>query len=277
MQFSDFFGDLPYTRFFQESWGNSSELFTAAIEIPCSEDLFSRILSHKGLRYPQLRILSNSGAISPLVYTLSNRWQLDEAIVREAVEKLAVAPNTIKISDVEQFDDGLRMLKTASEQLFSCEISLNCYFSYGPAKGVSAHYDDYHIFAIQISGQKRWELGPIMVQNPHYQLKNQIVEPESEGIFKTVSAGEILYLPPGLWHEAETTDSSVHLTLGVRMPRCFQLIQEKVSAAARIHHELRDDRPFHVDNQGIQLLPFTAEEVEAILLMLKAQILRESR
>ncbi|MDF1693477.1 MAG: cupin domain-containing protein [Zhongshania sp.] len=94
---------------------------------------------------------------------------------------------------------------------------------------VGPHYDQYDVFLIQASGQRRWKIGghcgPDTPLHPHPQLKLlQEFNTESEYLLK---AGDILYVPPGVahWGVAEG-DDCMTLSVGFRAPSEAELFSD---------------------------------------------------
>ncbi|WP_116998072.1 JmjC domain-containing protein [Desertimonas flava] len=75
-------------------------------------------------------------------------------------------------------------------------VQLNAYLAPAGAQGFGEHADGHEVFALQVFGRKRWSvvgLGDL-----------------------DVGPGDVLYIPAGVRHRAETIDQpSLHLTLGV--------------------------------------------------------------
>lgn len=121
-------------------------------------------------------------------------------------------------------------------------VKLNYFISTGPAKGLRPHYDDHHVFAVQLLGEKRWELGPkIVVATPEAPSFYPKQDPPVEAAVQT-KRGDILYIPPGGWHGAETEVRSVHATVGIYPPThakyLRQLIAERASSDVVLRSEL---------------------------------------
>jgi ribosomal protein L16 Arg81 hydroxylase len=112
------------------------------------------------------------------------------------------------------------------------EILTTAYLTPPRASG-AMHFDSQHVFLCQTSGAKHWKISrtPALkwpprnleasyVDDPHvraavaaYNLDFQSPG-ESEFMEIVLNEGDILYMPPGVWHEQHTTDThSLHYTL----------------------------------------------------------------
>ena len=102
-----------------------------------------------------------------------------------------------------------------------------------PCSGSVMHFDSQHAFFMQVSGKKHWRISkraawqdapaniPLSSLNTPAMkafldaMGVIVLSPEQIGIQEiTLSAGDVLYLPPGVWHEGHTSEThSLHYTL----------------------------------------------------------------
>ena len=115
---------------------------------------------------------------------------------------------------------------------FDGEVWTTAYLT-PPHSGGVMHFDNQHVFFCQVSGEKHWKVStePAMKWPPVNVLASTLVLPEtrqqlvdfgwpvtpsSESSFADIllKEGDVLYMPPGVWHEQRTADShSLHYTL----------------------------------------------------------------
>ncbi|WP_111656656.1 JmjC domain-containing protein [Isoalcanivorax indicus] len=92
---------------------------------------------------------------------------------------------------------------------------------------VGPHFDQYDVFLIQASGQRRWQLGPACDAStplqPHDSLRLLADMPVQEE--HLLGPGDVLYIPPGVahWGIAED-DDCVTWSVGFRAPRRADLL-----------------------------------------------------
>ena len=104
---------------------------------------------------------------------------------------------------------------------------------------VGPHFDQYDVFLIQASGQRRWQLGPVCDADtplqPHDSLRLLADMPVQEE--HLLGPGDVLYIPPGVahWGIAED-DDCVTWSVGFRAPRRADLL-------ARLTDECLADMP----------------------------------
>jgi len=112
------------------------------------------------------------------------------------------------------------------------KVVTTCYLT-PPSSGSEMHIDSQHVFFMQVAGNKHWTISnqPAWENSPiNFQLSMLddakvkaflssagavIRQPEAVGMIELeLNAGDVLYLPPGFWHQARTSDSSsLHYTL----------------------------------------------------------------
>jgi ribosomal protein L16 Arg81 hydroxylase len=141
------------------------------------------------------------------------------------------------LPDLAQFTTRLR-----DELRFAGEIVVNCYWS--PAGGgFGTHFDDHHVFILQVDGSKRWSISPRtacaappgnLVDSPEAVASFRARHPEialtrpdeSAFVEHELRPGDCLYLPPGTWHRTCAGDHSLALTLSLSGARLGQLLSK---------------------------------------------------
>lgn len=104
---------------------------------------------------------------------------------------------------------------------------------------VGPHFDQYDVFLIQASGQRRWKIGPHCDEQtalqPHDSLKLLADMPVLEE--HLLGPGDVLYIPPGVAHYGVAEDDDcVTWSVGFRAPHLGEVL-------ARITDEALADMP----------------------------------
>jgi lysine-specific demethylase/histidyl-hydroxylase NO66 len=255
-------GDTPAPVFVERHWqrapwrGHTVGL-RSLLDIPEVEEYLS--LGRLGVE--ALRVFKDTEQVSQHQYTISDG--LGATVVRP--ERLA-----------ELFSDGaalileavhLRFPKvaafcTALGEELGHPVQANAYYS--PPRGTAfrLHHDTHDVFVIQLTGAKTWEVRDPVVELP---LRRQRFDPEEMRAGPVVWTGElhpgdVLYLPRGWLHRAETSnEASLHLTVGVLVRTWYEQLLDAVRAASLEHIELR--KSVH-SCEADEVLPILAAELE---------------
>lgn len=106
---------------------------------------------------------------------------------------------------------------------FAAMVEANVYCSFHGVRAFGTHYDDHHVWAFHLEGEKVWRVYENRAENPH------IFPPDSPEARRWVEAtrgpvmheirmkpGDLLYLPRGWYHDALADGgASLHLTWSV--------------------------------------------------------------
>jgi bifunctional lysine-specific demethylase and histidyl-hydroxylase NO66 len=127
------------------------------------------------------------------------------------------------------------------EEVFTCHIQTNVYLtprsSGGQAnQGFPPHYDNHDVFVMQVAGAKSWRFYGTPVTIP-YRGEGFMVGEHPVGEVTqtfTLQAGDCVYIPRGLMHDAENVgdEPSLHITVGMITKTWADLILEAVSELA---------------------------------------------
>jgi hypothetical protein len=139
----------------------------------------------------------------------------------------AAEPIRELIRSAQQYTDLAQSISSAEQSVFA-----SAYLA-PPQSGSAMHFDRQHVFFCQVEGSKNWTISrTVAVARPPKQLTaaelaqagtadnlrrfSLDVRPPQECDLEalTLRAGDVLYLPPGSWHQARTgNDHSFHFTL----------------------------------------------------------------
>ncbi len=100
-----------------------------------------------------------------------------------------------------------------------------------PGGSVGPHVDNYDVFLVQGAGARHWKIGRPEEVEPDVRTEGlSLVMPFAATAEYLASAGDVLYLPPGVPHWGIAEDLCVTLSIGCRAPtrRELQLGQERV-------------------------------------------------
>lgn len=131
---------------------------------------------------------------------------------------------TFVLDFLEGIDPQVSEVSRALERLTGANTSCNAYCSWKSVRGYASHFDCMDVFALQIEGEKTWNLyegrfpeatfvpgsrPSDFTTEQHDKMKGKLVQQV------TTRPGDLLYLPRGLYHDALATDTaSLHLSFG---------------------------------------------------------------
>lgn len=135
----------------------------------------------------------------------------------------------------------------AMEKQFSSGVQTNIYLTPSGNQGFNTHYDDHDVFVIQIEGEKLWRIYNKPVDNPYrgeafHSDKFETGDLQEEFILK---AGDCVYIPRGLMHDAKNNDDkpSLHITIGIIVKTWADLMLEAMSSVAIRQPDFRKSLP----------------------------------
>lgn len=175
-------------------------------------------------------------------YTFSSGFVDRGAVVRHFQQGA-----TIILPHLHQLDPTLGEFCRALENVFCAHLQTNIYLTPPDNQGFNIHYDDHDVFVVQVSGEKAWRLYDTPIENPFRGEGfrpdvHKAGDPVKEFVMK---AGDCIYLPRGLMHDAQTSgdEPSLHITVGLIVKTWADLMLEAVSEVALRTPEFRRSLP----------------------------------
>ncbi len=139
------------------------------------------------------------------------------------------------------------------EEVFSCHVQTNIYLTPQVSQdgtsnqGFPPHFDNHDVFVMQISGAKAWRLYGAPVETPYRGEEFQVGRYEPGEVTRefTLSAGDCVYIPRGLMHDAENAGDapSLHITVGLITKTWADLLLESISELALSEPDFRRSLP----------------------------------
>jgi ribosomal protein L16 Arg81 hydroxylase len=163
---------------------------------------------------------------------------------------------TIVIDGVERYVRAVASLTQAIEVELNFPVQVNAYITPPASQGLVPHYDDHDVLILQILGSKTWHLYDGVIPPREIQRdKDKAIQADdlAPPTDLRLEAGDVLYLPRGRVHAAETnSEQSIHLTLGIHAPTLLML-----AVGALYAQSFHDDRlnaqlpPRHLDDPDV--------------------------
>ena len=149
---------------------------------------------------------------------------------------------TIVLDGVEQYVRAVGTLARSIEVELNFPIQVNTYITPPGQTGLAPHYDDHDVLILQVQGSKIWHLYVGADRPPREIQREKEKAVDVDGLPTPtdvrLEAGDVLYVPRGRVHSAETTsEQSIHLTVGIHAPTVLML-----AIGALYSQSWRDDR-----------------------------------
>ncbi len=133
---------------------------------------------------------------------------------------------SVVLNDVDSLTPGLASVSHALESAGLGKAQANVYISWQSHKAFPAHFDTHDVWAVQVEGEKTWNVWEGRADYPigHPAFRNQPQEhhEQAKGRLRAkvvMQPGDLLYLPRGWYHDAlAEAPASVHVAYGAHAP-----------------------------------------------------------
>lgn len=167
---------------------------------------------------------------------------------------LAIGDRTLYVRRISRYHAPLFRIVVGLYNDLHEVAYINAYYSPADGEpGLGPHFDAWDIVVLQIAGSKRWELWDGVASHPVEACDPKRDRcPRDRPLGQLVTtAGDLLYLPRGMWHLATPTDEfSLHITIGIHCKSGLDLARwlgrdgEANSELGRTLPRLDVDAPF---------------------------------
>jgi len=164
---------------------------------------------------------------------------------------------TIILDNVERYVRTIASLSHFVEAELNFPTQVNAYVTPPESQGFVPHYDEHDVLILQVQGSKVWHVYDDVDVRPHEMERHEAVDtaalPSPADLL--LEAGDVLYMPRGRVHGAETTsESSLHLTVGIHAPTVLTLIIRALHSQSftddRVHTPLP---PRYLDDADVRV------------------------
>ncbi len=144
-----------------------------------------------------------------------------------------------------------------------------------PNGSVGKHFDQYDVFLVQGTGQRRWQLGEFCDADAQFlpNTKLRILEDMPVTFDEVVNAGDLLYVPPKLAHYGVAQNDCLTFSFGFRAPSLSHVLEHIVDTALEQTgaEALYQDIDLQAQNHGAWLNPQHLEKLQQQVLTLLNQ------
>lgn len=158
--------------------------------------------------------------------------------------------------------EGLRAAFQVPSRKLAYLDSVLCFAS-KDSVGWTAHWDVYHVFVLQISGQKRWRytpsplvrapLTPPGTAHPGQPVATwdgqPVIAPRPDDLVELVlEEGDFFYMPPGTWHAPVAQGHSMHLAVAMGQRSVLDLMLDVIKQRLEPELAWREPCPAILDD-----------------------------
>jgi hypothetical protein len=200
------------------------------------------LLSRRGLRTPFLRVAKQGTIVDPARYTGGGGVgaEIGDQVLDERLFHLYSEGATLVLQGLHRLWPALIDFAVALRGDLGTPVQVNAYLTPPESQGFAPHYDTHAVFVLQVAGRKHWRVHRPVVTDP---IERQAwggradevaASAAAEPVIDTVlEPGDALYLPRGWVHAADArAEQSLHLTVGLRAPTRFTLVESLLGLAA---------------------------------------------
>jgi JmjC domain len=185
-----------------------------------SEADVERLVCSTAIRYPAFRLVREGGQLAVSSYTSDVSWRPPFTQTADVPRILAEweAGATIVLQALHVNWQPLAVFCRLLEDALGHAVQANAYYTPRGSQGFAVHHDTHDVLVLQVAGEKRWRLYDPLLELPlkHQRYSSALGEHGEPSDDLVLRAGDVLYLPRGWLHEAETSDlDSLHLTIGI--------------------------------------------------------------
>jgi hypothetical protein len=220
------------------------------------KDFWRKLLvSARHLKFPDVRLIKDGENLSEKSITELISTEKSGMVRRIDVKKILrefEAGSTINITAIHALDERLYDFCIDLAEETGSTAQINAYYSPPNAQGFNTHFDNHDVIILQLFGTKKWNIAPPTFENPlgEHQYFDFPIPNKFSDSFKLIP-GDVLYLPRGYWHMAQTqSDPSLHLTVGLYYRTCIDLIGD-ATKLLKNHSEMRSKLPRYLDGEDL--------------------------
>ncbi len=233
---------LSYEKFRNDFW-EAQPLHIERTDFSYFENLLSEekiidFVQGGAAVFPEVQAINARSPVPVADYTTDKK-----AVSAQKLTQFYAAGATIVVSEVHKKFPALQELCVQFSRDFRMKCQANAYLSPAGNQGFHSHYDTHDVFVLQVAGRKKFRFYSAGIKLP---FTEDIYTPENKAKSELldeieVSAGDTLYIPRGIVHDAiaDEGESSLHITLGAFPFIARDLLQEMVQVAAESDVEWR--------------------------------------
>jgi len=234
-------GEFSLSEFITNYWEKSPLLVRSKDRLSDNNWLnleqFDELVFCSNLRHPFFRVFKNGQLISPAKVTTVRQvgLRLDTGLANlDNLYDIYNNGGTIVLVSLEKYFEPVAQYCRQLEDFFRFPVQAYAYLTPVNVKGVSPHYDTHEVFVLQLEGKKNWKVWsnpvklPMRVSQNNYDYENIVKYSENNKplLETTLEPGDLLYIPRGFIHNANTDDYySLHISISIMITRWVDILE----------------------------------------------------
>ena len=195
---------------------------------------FNTLLTSHDLYYPGVKLASMGNFVHPLRFTEPAGEGMPLRIKNSLLMKEFHEGKSIVIDGVNNRMVDVADFSRVLEEELKITTRTNAYISPAFSKGFDIHCDNHDVFILQCHGTKVWNIYDQPRDLPSDAKREDGAAPKDIKRLEvlTLQQGDLLYLPRGYYHQANTEESvSAHLTVGLYPEYGYKLFKKLAAKA----------------------------------------------
>ncbi len=169
-----------------------------------------------------------------------------------AVERLLEDGATLFLARLHHLHRRSWELSRGLARVFREAVNANVYYGRPKARGFAMHVDHHDVLVVQVEGKKRWHFAEPTFPDPLVLPQHSGPPPSAATSTLVLETGDVLYLPRGTWHAAETLEeTSLHVSFGIQPCTGIHFLAW-LRERAMERPELRKDLPRYGEPAALQ-------------------------
>lgn len=213
-----------------------------------TKDGIDDIIFHGRPKGPSLRVVKNQVPINTQKYE-----NLDGSININQIYTAYADGYSVIIHEVQRFSKPIQRLCANLQKQFNFRTLGEMFLTPKNQKALAPHYDAHDVFVVQLEGTKHWKLYDNVYDTPLVDSQQPVFDREHLSNVREIKleAGDMLFIPRGVPHEASTQDeSSLHLSMGVHPMQWLDLVNVAFADLAQTDIDLRRPLPLGYANHN---------------------------
>lgn len=242
---------VPEDQFFSEYW-EKRPLFIERNNETFFQDIFSindidEYLARGDIRYPHVRLVQNGRELPLTDYageftygTNVFQGHIDTSRAFDLYNQGA----TFSFQLLQQSVGKLAAFSNLVERELQFPTQTNLFLTPPKSQGFTAHYDTHSFFVLHLYGEKRWRLYDNPVELPLLKERifdDEVWQPRDPSMEILLKPGSLLYVPRGVYHEADTSGhTALQITMGIFPPLWVDLFHRAIDRIAVTNKRFRE-------------------------------------